>query len=681
MSINGLTFDQYPLGTGGPDAERRIAALALTTFEGDRAFWAPGIEQGDALSRAIAGEFFTAAMKAEMKDQHKVAIEIAEGWPKYAAMVGVAILSMKSGGILPQGPEDSMDAKGAQIVSKCIDNEVDMATLKALCVADAFATGCPQFTILDRPVKNLDGKTMAAYRPHYKAGYLDPLCRDLSRMSDCRRISFQHLLSKEDLLRRYPHRRSQVEEAFKGVSDSRETLGQGLTVEQRDTLFAAVQSGNTEVETMGRIHVIEIFSMIARRVTVYVSPYSEQMEVLDHLDDAGRQKWIAENPSYQPIETEVDILWVTTVTMNGQVLENGAHWFQEGIFPVAALVLQWHGEKPVSPLKFAAANWKLQAIAKTEHIHSIRLATDNLTLVREGSVKNEEDLDNELARPGGRIVIKRGIPLAEALYRVPNQREQMAWADLFAEAQMTNDRMTVDRNLEGGSQSSQEAAKVVQLRVSQMQNKTAMSQKAINTFARNIERIKLAMLPYLVTEETEFRYIDEKNGRSEVKSVVANKVVEYDPLGNPLRLANRLDIAKYDLVETETDDSPTGREAELTSFVAIMQNVMANVPPEFWGPVFAEIPNSITQRISDGIKAKEEAQASQPEKPPVKITGTIDASKLAYDPIAQAVAKLAGVLPQDFQAPAAQPPQAAAAPAATPSAPMPTEPTPEGVAP
>lgn len=659
MSLKGATFDKFPLGKIDASGERQLAALALNVFEGDRSFWSASITNGDSLSKAIEGSFFDDAMRAEMRAKYMVPIEIPEGYPKFAAMVGSAVLSMKTGGILPQGPEDALDGEGANIVSKVINNEVDLLTLRAFCVRDAFATGCPQFLIFDRPIKNMDGKTLAAYRAHWKAGFLDPLCRDTSKLSDCRRLSFQHLFSQDDLLRRYPNRKKQIDDAFRGVSRAEDMLGHGLSSEERANYFAAVQAGDTQVETLGRVNVIEIFSMIPQRVTVWVSPYSDQPEVLDHLDEAGKANWKAQNPSYQPVEQEVDILWVTAVTMNGQVLENRPHWFQEGKFPVAVLVLQWHNEKPVSPLKFAVQNWKLQAIAKTEHIHSVRLASDGLTIVQDGAIKNESDLHTELSRPGGRIVVRKGIPLDRAVHRPPNQREQMAWADLFNEAQLTNDRLTVDRNIEGGAQSSQEAAKVVQLRVTQMQNKTALSQMAINKFADQCEEIKLAMLPYLLTEEKEFRYLDESNGRREVKSITVNQVVERDPLGEPLRIANRLDIAKYDLVATELDDSPTGREAELTTFVAVMQNVMANVPPEFWSVVFAQIPNSITQKIATSIKQREEQAASEPPKVPTKVSASIDASKLAFDPVAQAVAKQAGVLPADFQA---TPPEAAPTP-------------------
>lgn len=674
MGLQGLSFDQFPLGQIGPDEERKLAALALNKFEGMRSFWAPSVADGEKLIKAIEGSYFDDSMKAEMRAQHKVPIEIAEGWPKFSAMVGVSILSMKSGGFLPQGPEDAITAEHAQVISKTIDNQVDLRQKRADCVRDAYATGCPQFIVFDRPTRNLGGKIMEAYRPHWKAAFLDPLCRDTSTLSDCRELGFQHLFSREELIRRYPTRKKQIDSAFSGVGRLEDATGQGLTSEERATYFAAVRAGETEVQTLGRIHVVEIFSMLPTLGTVWVNAQTGDIVSLAHLQEEELARWNQENPGYSQVQAEVDMLWVTAVTMNGQVLENRHHWMQTGRFPVAVLALQWHNEKPISPLKFAVQNWKLQAIAHTERIHSIRLSSDGLTVMRDGAIKNEEDIHYELTRPGGRVVVKRGIPLGEAFFRVPNQREQTAWADLFAEAQLTNDRLTVDRNIEGGAQSSQEAAKVVQLRVSQMQNKSAMAQMAINAFARQCESVKLDMLPLLVTEEREFRYLDESNGRGEVKSITANQVTQRDPMGEPLVIANRLDVAKFDVVETETDDSPTGREAELTSFVAIMQNVLPNVPPEFWSTVLAKIPNSITQKIASDLKEREEAQASQPQKPPTKVTANIDASKLAFDPIAQAVAKFAGVLPEDaqVQTPPSTPP------AGAPPAPAEAAPTPQG---
>lgn len=655
MSLDGMSVDQFPLGKVNADQERQLSAYLLNTFESLRSFWSPRHTFGQQIIDAIGGKFFTTEMKAEMTAQRKVPIEIAEGWPKFSAMVGISILSMKSGGILPQGEEDAPDAEFMQVVSKVIDNETGMKTLRAFAVRDAYATGCPQFIILDRPVRNLDGKTMAAYFPSWRSGFLDPLCRDFEKLSDCRNVGFQHLFSKADLLRRYPHRKAQIEEAFAGVSSLGDVQGTGLTAEERSTYFAAVETGRTEVETLGRIHLIELFSLVAQTRTLWVSPNSDQPEDLEGWDEQRVAQWRQANPEYQPIEMEVDVLWVSSVLMTGQVMENRPHWFQEGRYPLSCLVLQSHNDLPVTPLQYAMPNWKLQTIAKTEHIQSIRMATDGLTIVREGAIKNEEDLHWELTRPGGRVVAKRGFNPSDVLHRLPNQREQVAWADVYAEAQMTNDRLTVDRNLEGGAQSSQEAAKVVQLRVTQMQNKSAQAQMAVNAFARDIEDCKLKMLPKLVTEETAFRYIDESNGKGQPKKVVANQVVETDPLGDPIKVINRLDAAKYDVVEVETDDSPTGKEAELSSFVMIMQNILPSVPPEYWPVVLSQIPNSICQKIAREAKARAEAEAAAPQKPVTKVTATIPVDKLSFDPIAQKAAEYLGVLPQGLVPQAAAP--------------------------
>ena len=672
MNLNGVSIEKLPLGEISPDDERKLSAFLLNLFEAHRRFWAPSQEIGQSVVDAIGGDLFTAAARAEMRMQKKAPIEIPEGWPKFQAMVGVAILSMKSGGIIPQRGEDAPNEEMMGIISKIIDNELNLQALREACVRDAYATGCPQFIIFDKPTKNLTGKTMDAFRPSWKAGFLDPLCRDTQGLSDCRSIAFQSLWTKDELLRKFPHRKPQIEDAFKGVSTFGENADTGLTSDQRTTLFTAVETGKTEVETLGRVSVNEIYSMVTQRVTVYSSPKSEKPIVLQAEDGTAWDQervnsWLQQNPDWKPIEMDVDILWVSSVLMTGQVMENRPHWFQEGRFPIACLVLQWHDDKPVTPLQFAKQNWQLQAIAKTEHIHSIRLSTDGLTLVREGAISNEADLTWELTRPGGMVIVKKGVSFDQALYRVPNGREQVAWRDAFMEAQLANERLTVDRNLEGGAQSSQESSKAIQLRVTQMQNKSVQAQRSVNAFARQITQIKLDMIPKLVTEEQAFRYIDETNGQRSIKEIVVNQT-ETDFLGDPLRIINNLDGAKYDVVEVDEDDSPTGREADINAFAFIMQNLLPGVAPEFYSDFLGQIPNPIAQKIAKKLKERMEAQANAPKQVDAKLTGTLDLSKVMYDPVAREAAVKAGFLDEQTAASlGAMQPGATAAPAPQPT--------------
>lgn len=666
MNLNGMNVSQFPMGKIGPDQERQLSALALTTYEMLRRFWLPLHERGQKVIDYIGGKFFDEETKAEMRLQKKTPIEIPEGYPKFAATVGASVLSMKSGGIIAKGPKGTPSAQMMDDVSHTIDDEVRMQNLRISAVRDAWATGCPQFILFDRPAKNLDGKTLSVVRPSWRQAFLDPLCRDTEQLSDCRVIGFQHLMTKEELTRRFPDRKAQIEDAFRGVTTIGSSNDIGLTVDQRATIMTAAQEGTTQVTSLGRVVLVELFSMVPQVVTVWASPDSEKPFCPPpDWSEERIQQWKAQNPSWKPVQVEVDILWVTSALLTGQVMDNRPHWFQTGKFPIACLTIAWHDEQPITPLWFATQNWKLIAIAKTEHLHSIRLSTDGLTLVREGAVVNGKDLVYELTRPGGIVTIKRGMSFEQALYRVPNQREQVAWADAFAEAQLANDRLTVDRNIEGGAQSSQESAKAIQQRVTLMQNKTATVQMAINAWGREITDIKLKMIPLLVTEEQAFRYIGIENGQKVEREVVLNEVVKRDFLGDPLEIINTTDGAKYDVVEIETDDSPTGREAELQTFANIMQNLLPGIAPEFYSDFLEKIPNSIAQSIAVALRKREEAAAAAPKGPEAKVSVTADVAKASFDPIVQEVLRNVGVL-QSAPAPAEQATTQQGAPTAQP---------------
>ena len=133
-----------------------------------------------------------------------------------------------------------------------------------------------------------------------------------------------------------------------------------------------------------------------------------------------------------------------------------------------------------------------------------------------------------------------------------------------------------------------------------------------------------------------------------------NVPTDFDLVGQATRIMNRLDASEFDFVEALGDNSVTGRANELDAFAQVMQQVMPTVPPENWVTVLKEIPNAICQKIAAAVKQAAEAAAQNPTPPPTKVSWTGDVSKLGFDPVAQQIARLTGIMPEQPQPPAAQ---------------------------
>ena len=374
-------------------------------------------------------------------------------------------------------------------------------------------------------------------------------------------------------------------------------------------------------------------------------------------DDARIEEWKAANPDATKVTGDARIHWVTSVLATGQLLDNRPHWFQDQRFNCEVLNLMMIDGKPVSVLGFAAANWHLAAIAKTEHIHQLRLDNGNPLVMQEGSIVNAQNVEYEVSRPRGKIIVKQGKDVRSAITRLDANRSTQAWSELYAETRETNDRLTVDSNVEGGSQSSQESSKVVMARVNQQSNKYSRIYENANNFYLRLDKLIIRAAQRLIKNDyMVMNWIDPKT--QENKQVEVNVPDPNDintMMGEePSTFLNRLDLTDYDVVMAEADNSTTGKAAELSEFVQIMQVVGQSVPPEYQGEALSQVPNQICRMIGEQIKQAKQAAQQAPPPPPPKVSATFDMSKLAFNPTMQdAAQQLVGLKPPSPPAPTA----------------------------
>ena len=652
-------IEDYPIGTGGKEAESRVITHVLNGYETVRQYWAPRVEIGEDVFAKIKGILFSDQALAEMDAEKKVPIEIPEGWPKFLAMIGLGKASMKSGKVTGQYPAHAATAEAVNVALNAIKTEENIQSIFDAVWGNGAVTGYPQMVWVEKPIDHIRGQSLTLNVFPWKCVLPDMNFRK-DDYSDAQVVYLVAFLSKDDCMARMPDRKAEIEKAFSHSSSIEDFAAQGMTVEDRDRIFSAIKASDETLTQTGRVHVIERHSLIRRPMTLWGSPESEKWQNLDHLDRAGLEEWKSKNPTWRPIKTESVMHWVTTVTMNGQLIENRPHWFQEGRFNCEMFVPLMVDDKPCGLLEFATQNWSMAAIAKTEQVHSLRMNNGNPLVIQEGALTHPETVETETSKPRGKIFVKRGIDVNRAITNLPSKHDQVPWRDLYEESSSVNDRMTVDRNVEGGAQSSQEAAKVFTARVGQSKSKYAVALDNFNRFSIRLENLIVKCFQLTTDSHVMKRWVDPDSGQEQ--SAEFNKPEGFNIFtGEPTEIANRLDIGKYDVVMTEVDNSLSGRAAELQEFSEVMQSVIAQTPPEFIGTVLSKIPNRICREIGGQIIKNQEAAAKNPPSPEVKMTLPLD--KLAFNPLAVQAAQQLGINVQP-PAPAGQP---GAAPAAPPS--------------
>lgn len=671
MKIPGaadIREQDYVLGEMTLEQEQAISAKNLLFWDGDQRFWATRINRGkDLFGTVIGDKIFTDKEKAEYARQDKMLLTIPELIPKLNALEGMQIAGRRPGVIISEGSEDAPDTEVATRILMNLQAANQLQAELTGAFINAMIASFPTFIFFDRPLDWTRKKTLEVYHEAWDAVLPDPTFRMVD-LSDANRLTRVKAVAGQDrLIEMYPHREKAIRERIKeGKFDSSSFVGgNAFTADQRRTLYFQLNNAYDVFFRTGLIYVIERQHFVYKKATLWIAPGSEQPELLPpEWSEEEVQKWRQVNPQYQPVERMVRILWVTTCTSTGVLLENKAHWYQENEFAAEMYVPKMLDNMPFGIVEFLAGSVKMKNAARIEHLHSLRMVNDNVLKTKEGAVKNAQDLATESGRVGGKIVIDKDFEMDDVQY-MENRRENMGWADLSAAAQDDIDRLFMDRNIEGGVQSSQESGKVVEKRIQQNQMKQQPYLSTYNLFDLRVHRKALRMLPYVMTEPQIMRYIDEKN---QVGEVELNMPEEFDwATGAVTRIKNNLAGAKYDYRATHGDESQTGKEFELQQFSEVLQNVLPQVEMQFWPFLLSTVPNRLAQEFGRKIQAHLDAMASAPKTEPIKKTLSIAGKDILYNPMVQEILRAEGLqlTPQNPQSGAAapQPPGAANQPA------------------
>jgi len=675
-----IKVEEWPIGSAPKEVEQRISGIVLAGYEAARLYWIPQADQGRLVYRYIRANFFDEATLDEMDAEGKIPIEISEGWPKLLAELGMAKGSMKVGKPMAQAPEDALDAEGVNILLNALRVKSRLEENKLEAYKENLITGMPKFIWLEKPSNPTGGQLVSVDSDPWDCTLGDPNSR-MGAFEDGELIYRIRYPSKDDLLGMFPDRHEVIEEAFQNMAYTPEQLlSYGMTIQDRDLIYSAIQAAQNTSQRTGRIHLIQRHALIKKPMELWTHPGTDAFTFVEpeKLDD-----WKAANPGAKMVKAMAKIHWVTSCLATGQLLDNRPHWFQDQRFNCEVLNLMMLDNRPVSVLGFAAANWYLAAIAKTEHIHQLRLNSGNPVVVQEGGIKNMDNLEYETSRPRGKIIANRGKDVRSVITPLQANRPTQEWNHLYQETRETNDRLTVDPNIEGGSQSSQESAKVVAMRVAQATNtKYAQILDNANDFYLRLDNLMVRVAQRLAGKDyLSFSWLDPRSQEEKKVEINVPQMDENVLLGGePRKFLNRFDLTDYQVVMAEKDNSMTGRAAELAEAMEIMEALGSRVPPEELGELLVSLPNTICQRMGNALIERAKAMAQKKPEPDEKVQMVFQADKLAYNPTMQAAAaQLLGLQfpPQAQQAPPGQPGQPAPDQTSAPQgAPPPAEPGP-----
>jgi len=584
--------------------ERRIATKNNGIHESFARYWQPHLDKGIECFEALTGTSFTADEKKEMKELDKIAIEVPVILPKLNILSGYQRSSRRDGVVVGQGGEDSAPAEVMNILLRSIRQQNNLDQERSKIFQDGMITGMPSVLWFDYDYTEESDKDLIATAEAWNSVLLSPNFTKLD-LSDCNEIIRTRVMDRDQLINGYPAREDYINNFVRGEDLLEDD--QTHTSANRSELMQQANTGSP-TQFSDLTTVIERNHFILMNRDVYVAAHSQEPEILpDNWSKKAKSDWEAANPEYVKVKRRVKVLWVTTTTLDGMVLENREHWFQEKCFPCSLFVPAMIDNSPRGWVEFLISQQRMHNVGRTEYIHSARFANDKTLFVTEGTFADPETAMAEKSRTGGVVEISEDKDVNADIRVMADQGGNQGMLEMSNVASNDLEMVSAINPAMGGAQeSANETATGFSRRITQAQTAQGQYMDNMMQFDTEASKLMVKMVPFVYNEERIIRYLGEDN---QAKQVTINEVVERDPTTMAAsRVANRLDASRYDFMQAVGDNSVTGRENEFGAFLKISSEVLSKLPPEQWPAALKVIPNNYAKEMAENMEAAKQAQ-------------------------------------------------------------------------
>jgi len=637
--------------------ESAIAGRNILFWDEYSRFWQPALTKGRECWDYVVGEYFSPSEISDYNLKEKIIINIPGLINKVNALESMQLTGRRNGVIVPVGAADAPDKDTINYVLQAIHRANGVADEKTATFTDGIVTGYPSVIWFDKDNSWDKAKDLEIYHEHWDSVLLDPLF-SRSDLSDCRRIQRARLMSKDEMKIAYPKRAKVIDAEIKEGSFQKDDFQENaFSSTDRDRIYSHLNSAQTNFNSTGKMWVIESCFFVYISMEIWWDTKTGDFQMLPpDWDQQAINRWIEMSPNAKRVTKDVRLLWTTVSTQSGILLENNRHWFQMNEFPAEVYIPKMWNNSPRGVIEFLRGTTKGEAVTDIEHLHSLRQVNDDLVIVQENAIVNAQDLNRERARTGGTIVTREGVPVSEAInFPLSGKRENMGWSEFAEKMRVTTDRLSTTPNFEGIPETSQESGKAISTRNRATEKKFSPYMNTYHSFDLRVTRKTLMMIPYVITEEKIYRHTDDMGRPVEVE---VNKPAQRDMMtGDPIRIINNLNGAKYDYIPAVTDDSISAREYELEQFKEILRDTLPTTPQEYWIPLLMSVGNTFAMKMAQRMKeVQEELKNQEPAPERMKKTLSINSEDLMNNKIVQSILINEGVLDPSLLQKQPQPP-------------------------
>jgi hypothetical protein len=642
LLVLDVSDEKYSIGTKkkpglvpGSDEAKQIWNRFIQEYDIFSRFWAPRYQVAKKCMRYRRRDIFTRQQRDEYINVYgKIPVEPQEMKQVIDVIAGQIGLAVRGGAIEYEDLNPPPNAASPQVVNvviKALESRLKLERKKKGALREALYGGIPNWIWFDRErtAEGNPGRLRATLLP-----WDSTLCSFLFLEEDGADIDHVKVVghrTKDEMFDAFPNRKECFLDHLNLLNTQPDYLNNVLGFDQtlnsedrKNMLYDRITTGRYDA-IQGFLFVIESTFVIHKKVEVQINEKTGDVVMLPpEWEDWEVQRWHAMYPDYNLTKEQIHkVLWQTTIDNSGFVWENSEHWYQDnGELPGACYIPAFEDKIPSGMGEDLIPYVLAIAVAETEGLAQVRTGAGDVLHVVEGSLLHPGRLTKESSSERGTVLYKKSAALElggiDKLYKREVRQPNEAYLK-FADRMRAQKREI--RNVNPSMMGQSDPRQSVKSKIQDITSAMAINSQFIDNycdFNLKITELLARMLPYSMTEH-EIIAINDEFGKN-IGPVEVNKP-QFGEGPNPAMVAvNDLTSARYRVVPTPSDDSPTNREREMQEFkdmISSVGNTLLQIDPDIIAAIWKDWPNRYCREAAAGLEElaqKKQAAGMQKEQ-------------------------------------------------------------------
>lgn len=554
-------------------------------------YWKPYYDRGKKCFDFEKGNIFDRQQKTRYKKEDKICVEPRLIEQRIYSLIGQILRGRRSGSIITEGgsldnPNLSAAAcEIASVVMKDMETKFCERQIEKDLLHNALVSCFLNWVWIDKGLPSKGEGVLNATLLPWDSVAVAPFNFLYSKDITC--VSYRSFLKEAELLDYFPDMEGQIKEHRFNLKDKDFELESSisewntyLNSDDRSRLFSICLTGRSSVVCPDSFYeVIKRVFQIKRKEKVAINlenPNDFHVRPPDWENDRWDafllEKKDKDGIEYSEEERKVTVLWETTGTTSGLMVQNKHHWFQEnGRMPGAPYWPAMIDFDICGPGEKMLSNVLKAACAETEFLDEVMKGSGSVWVIRNGYLANVDEFQAEVSKNNGALFVKGDFPgpLNNVVTNVQRKPNPSTLEYAMKVKQDIEDETRINQSMQGANQGEQSGvAKSMEI----AQGMVAQTDyvENFNNWWEEFQDLKCTLIPYGYDQYDIVSIMDEKTGQKvsvEINAPVSNI------MGDIVGVANDLTAHTFKFKLQPVDDSATAKAEEQRQAIVFLNAV------------------------------------------------------------------------------------------------------------